>query len=413
MLLNLNGRDPRTVATETWPVLGRLRWYDTDQRPGVLAYTPVSRGNPFQATLYSRLMERNIAPVPGYDITTATELLAALPSDMHRVLHLHWLNVVLNKARSVEDGRGKVDAFVDRVAWAKDHGVRVWWTLHNVLPHDTALTELEVELRERVISLADVVHVMSRRSADMVAPWFALPADRTYHCDHPGYQGVYPAWIPREQARLELGIPADALTFVMMGAIKPYKGLTELLDALDVVAREHPGRVALVVAGQPDNAEETKEFVARAGLHPSVHLYARKVVPDDVQLLFNAADVALVPYRRSLNSGALVLALSFGIPVVMPEQSGAVPLVTDECAVLYDQDAPDGLVQAMREAHRLATPEARTAARAAGARFERDATATKFATDLRAWLDGTPLPLFPTETSLDLSGLVAPEVTPA
>lgn len=406
MLISLAGRNPATVSAEAWGALRQLRW-DTDQAPAVLAYSPVAKANPFQQALYGGLLDRNILPVPAYDDGTAGNLLTSLPDEVQKVLHLHWLNVVLAKAGDLADARRKMDDFVDRIARLKDHGVKLIWTVHNVLPHDVKHEGAEVELRERIIALADVVHVMSTRTPEMVAPWFALPPDRTYQCDHPGYQGVYPRWVSRAAARQELGLPPDALVWLLMGAIKPYKGLTELLDAVDVVSREQPGRVALLVAGQPDRNGETNAFLDRAGAHPSVWLYPKKVIPDDVQLMFHAADVAAVPYRRSLNSGALILGLTFGLPAVLPSASGGLPLVDDEAAVVYDQDDPDGLVVALRESRRLLAPESRAAAELSGARLDRATVAERFARDIRGWLDNVPLPLFPTEPVPYVRGGVA------
>ena len=39
----------------------------------------------------------------------------------------------------------------------------------------------------------------------------------------------------------------------------------------------------------------------------------------ELQLFFRAADVAAFPYRSILTSGSLLMALSFGVPVVIPE----------------------------------------------------------------------------------------------
>ncbi len=402
MLVTFTGRDPKQVSNETWPGLRHLRWDDPDHRPAVWAFSPVSRGNPYQAVLYGSMLRHNILATPGYDIGTAAGMLTSLPAEMDRVLHLHWLNVVMSKAGTIPTGRRLMDEFLVKISRLRDSGIKIVWTLHNVLPHDTLIEELEVELREQVIASADLVHVMSTRSAELVAPWFALPPDRTYQSPLPGYQGVYPRWIAPADARRELGLPPDALVWMLMGAIKPYKGLTELMHAVDVVSRERPGEVALVVAGVPDRNAETLAFLDRARVHPAVYVYPRKIPNDDVQLLFHAADVAMVPYRRSLNSSALTLALTFGVPVVVPSASGGTPLVDHDCAVVYDENDPNGLVDALRESARLATPEARAAAVAAGDRFERSRAADQFAGHMRTWLDGGVIPMYDTTVPPDV-----------
>ncbi len=52
------------------------------------------------------------------------------------------------------------------------------------------------------------------------------------------------------------------------------------------------------------------------------------MVPDDeLQLYFNACDVVALPFRQVLNSGSLLLAMSFGCPIVA-QRLGSIPEVT-------------------------------------------------------------------------------------
>src|SRR5690606_28870043 len=139
---------------------------------------------------------------------------------------------------------------------------------------------------------------------------------------HPAYHGVYPSQLSQGQARAELGIPPDVTVFVLFGLIAPYKGLTELLDAFDQLCEREPGRNVLLVAGAPTDDPETKAGCERLLTHPTAHASLRKIPTEEVQVFLRAADVAVFPYRRMLNSGALALALTFGLPVVMRDDCG-------------------------------------------------------------------------------------------
>src|SRR6185295_1565324 len=102
-----------------------------------------------------------------------------------------------------------------------------------------------------------------------------------------------------------------AVVLLLTGAIKPYKGLLELFEAVDRVSQERPGALVLVVAGKPDDSPETTAFLARAAQHPAVRLLPGQVPDVDIQVLMRACDIVAVPYRRSLNSGVLALALTW------------------------------------------------------------------------------------------------------
>jgi glycosyltransferase involved in cell wall biosynthesis len=75
------------------------------------------------------------------------------------------------------------------------------------------------------------------------------------------------------------------------------------------------------------------------------------LVPDDeLQVYFNACDVVALPFRKVLNSGSLLLAMSFGCPVAAP-RLGSIPEVACPDAWFgYDADDAAGLRNAIESA---------------------------------------------------------------
>jgi beta-1,4-mannosyltransferase len=395
MLTSLPGRDQSTEgwAGETFAALARMPVDGPE--PVVWPFTPYYSGNPFQNLLYGGFLEQGLLAVPTFraeDLRTTTR---NWPADLPLVVHLHWLNQVLAKARTDEEADQALGRQVELLDLLKARGARLVWTVHNSLPHDTRFEAQEAQLRRDVIDRVDLVHIMSPRTEELVSEWYTLPADRIYQCDHPGYQGVYPDWVSRTDARRRLRIPDGSVALLLTGAIKPYKGLLELFEAVDQVNAERPGSVVLVVAGKPDDAPETTAFIAAAAQHSAVRLLPEKVPDVDIQILMRACDVVAVPYRSSLNSGVLALALTWGRPVLLPDNSGSVPLVDDPSApagLIYPSDDPDALVEAVRACLSWDLSAASAAAARAGARIDRATIATKFATDLRQWADTGSIP---------------------
>jgi glycosyltransferase involved in cell wall biosynthesis len=79
----------------------------------------------------------------------------------------------------------------------------------------------------------------------------------------------------------------------------------------------------------------------------SVRLLPRHIADDDMQVLLNAADCVVLPYNEVLTSGAAMLAMSFGRPVVAPDLGGVRDYVDEASGALYDVSDPAGLMQAM------------------------------------------------------------------
>jgi beta-1,4-mannosyltransferase len=359
----------------------------SDREPILLGYHPVARMNPYQALLYRQAWEAGIGPVPIVREERIDELATFARMGIASVLHLHWLNLPLANARSARDATKLADAFIRRLDAFHATGGRIAWTVHNILPHGARFDEEEARLRAAVAERADVLHILAKGTPEHVAPWFTLPADRVLHVPHPSYAGAYEDHVGREQARHELGIMPDELVFVVAGAIRPYKGLAEALDAWETLPLDRPRR--LVIAGNPSEEPGVRELLDRAALHPTVLLHARKIPAGEMQLFLRSADVALLPYLRSLNSGALMLALTFGLPVIVPAGGGLAEVVADSFAVTFEPGRPGAVAEALLAADRLATPDARRAAAAHAAAHDPTELSRRFATGLRELLERT------------------------
>ena len=74
-------------------------------------------------------------------------------------------------------------------------------------------------------------------------------------------------------------------------------------------------------------------------------------IPDDqIQVYMNASDAVILPYRDILTSGAAILAMSFGRACIAPRLGCINDILDEHGAFLYDPDATDGLVRALKSA---------------------------------------------------------------
>ena len=191
--------------------------------------------------------------------------------------------------------------------------------------------------------------------------------------------GAYADSVTREHARWELGIGPREIVYAHLGTIKPYKGGDQLLDAFDVLCQRDPGGRRLIVAGEPDRAGGADPFLDRCENHPSVLLHAGMIPADDMQLFLRATDLVVLPYLRSLNSGVLMLALTFGIPVIATAGMGVTEILTPEIGRTFDPEAEGALLAALTEADALCTPAAREAALETARRYSPERISTEFA----------------------------------
>jgi glycosyltransferase involved in cell wall biosynthesis len=110
----------------------------------------------------------------------------------------------------------------------------------------------------------------------------------------------------------------------------------------------------LLIAGLPCDAEyaaRLRGLCDQAACEGRRVRYDPRLVPDEeLQIYFNACDLVALPFRQILNSGSLLMAMSFGCPIVAPRH-GSIPEIACAAAWFgYDVDDPSGLTGALREA---------------------------------------------------------------
>jgi glycosyltransferase involved in cell wall biosynthesis len=353
-----------------------------DEPPLLLAYLPAFDTNPYQALLYSMAREHGIAAVPMHTPAQFAELPPLAAAGIETVLHLHWLHVLTRDAGSEEQARAKAAAFLEQLDAYLALGGRLVWTVHNILPHDATYEAVEGWLAGEVARRSHAIHVLATNTIELVAPYYELPPERVFVVPHPGFARTYPDSISRLDARHELDLDPDELVGAMVGAIRPYKGIDELLDVwarLDVPRR-------LLIAGVPGSHAAVAPLLERAALDANVLLDARRIDAAEMQLFLRAADFAVLPYRRSLNSSVLLLALTFGLPIVVPEGGGLEELADPAYARTFVPGEPESLLAALQAIPELLTPAARAAATATAAALDPVELSHRFATMLRTML---------------------------
>jgi glycosyltransferase involved in cell wall biosynthesis len=160
---------------------------------------------------------------------------------------------------------------------------------------------------------------------------------------------------PRAQARRELGLD-EVPTALLLGQVRPYKGIGLLSQAWPRVAAAVPGARLLVVGEAYDSAD-----LARLEGAQGVEVRRGFVPEDDLDRWAAAADVLVLPYSVGSHSGVLHRGLASGTPVLASPPLAEEVFRTGAGAVVpLDPGAwADALVSALGD-HPLPRPAAPT-----------------------------------------------------
>lgn len=351
MLVHFNG----FIVANTTPVSEvhqSLRAVGSPGEPYLLGYTSVARANPYQALMYRALGDHGVAAAPILRGHSFKDLSSFAPLVRGHGIHFHWLSWALAMIDDPKRARTLSDGLLARVDRYRAGGGKVVFTVHNLYPHDARHVEAELHLQQGVVDRCDAVHVMTPSTVDYVSDYLTIDPDRVVVAPHPNYDGAYENYVSRADARQFLGLNHDDIVFVLFGALKAYKGLLETVSAFRLLRERHPSLpLKLLIAGSPDGHPVTQEFVDECAVEPHVLLMAQKVPANYVQIILNAADVGVVPYLRTLNSGAALLYLTFGLPVVAtdtPVLRESLP--AQHSVFVEDPTDPESLASAMEDA---------------------------------------------------------------
>lgn len=213
-------------------------------------------------------------------------------------------------------------------------------TVHNILPHDqhTRLNAWAMRALYRVPHLL-VVHTEKMR-VTLMEEWGIKP-ERVVVMEH-GVDDLPVApqpWQPDPEGRLRL---------LMFGAVARYKGVDIALDALEGL---DDFRVSLSIVGICRDSQLAAELEAAIARVPAIHRvrWQREYVDEDaVQSIFEQADAVLLPYRHIDQSGVLLTAYRFGLPVVAFDVGSFARYVTPETGMVIADHTSIGLQQGLR-----------------------------------------------------------------
>jgi glycosyltransferase involved in cell wall biosynthesis len=193
------------------------------------------------------------------------------------------------------------------------NGVKVVYTVHNVLPHD-ARPNLR-SLYAKVYRLADhlICHDPSARLRLMEE--FGIAPNRISVIAHGPLLRSEPHGSAGNSARARLGVADDACLVLWQGILRPYKGVDFLLDVWRRV-KDTSARLAIVGGGDEAIEREIREKVGALNLSGSVRLDPRFVSVEELQDYHAAADVLVYPYREVTTSGALMTGIGYGKAVL-------------------------------------------------------------------------------------------------
>jgi glycosyltransferase involved in cell wall biosynthesis len=301
---------------------------ETDTRTHDFLFFPMLRGGRLRFLRHRRILRRAVKVI-SYPAGLARTWLA-LRTGAPGVLHAQWAPLAL------------FDGWLFRALRRK--GWTVVYTAHDP-PPDPRARRLAALRYQWMLRPAGAVVVHTKAEAEKFAQRNPKLASRIHVIAHGASVQDPVAAADIADGRSYIGVESDREVILLFGLMKSYKGIEYAIAAMPSVLQQFP-RALLVIAGEP--LVETQRFrnlIAQLGLEENVLFRPRFVPENEVRKYLAAADLLVTPYTSIGTSGVVILAQSYGLPVIVTRVGGLPEYVERNCA---------GFVVPPRDSARLA-----------------------------------------------------------
>lgn len=264
--------------------------------------------------------------------------LAYLIKEKKNIIHIQWLRF----------------NFLDGIFFpiiARLLGHTVVYTAHDVLPHDVDNRRVRILFKYIYRSQNSVV-VHTKFNRERIIKEFGITPEKVFVVKH----GVY--HIPDEDrrdfeySRNKLGIKNDEFVLLFFGIITEYKGLDLLAESLKKLKEDNEQKLKLIVAGRVQTGFDEKMELLKNEFDPEdVIFQLRYIHSEEVNVLFGAADLTVLPYREASQSGVMFMSFAQGVPVIAPKLGGFPDdVVEGEMGYVFETNDVDSLKESIQKA---------------------------------------------------------------
>jgi len=159
--------------------------------------------------------------------------------------------------------------------------------------------------------------------------------------------------MPRADARLALGIAADAQVLVSIGGVGERKGFHRVIECMPELLQDHPKLVLLIVGGpSPDGdwTDRLRQMALDRRLNDHVRLLG-PLPPEALKIPLSAADVFVLATRYEGWANVFLEAMACGLPVVTTLVGGNAEVVSrSELGMLVPFEDQAALTTAIHKA---------------------------------------------------------------
>ncbi len=218
-------------------------------------------------------------------------------------------------------------------------------TIHDLIPFNKKF--YDIYFLKRIYCKCDALINQAEINKKELINTFGVDEDKIYYIPHGNYID-YSESVNKIDAKKYFNLE-DKKIVLFFGQIKEVKGVDVLINAMSEVVRKIPNAVCLI-AGKvwKDDFSKYRKIIAENGMESNFITHIQYIPDDKIKYYFSAADIVVLPYKKSYQSGVVQLAYSYSRAVIATSE-GEFPNVikNDETGILVKSKDCNALSKAI------------------------------------------------------------------
>jgi len=258
------------------------------------------------------------------------------------IFHFHWPIAYIDGKNLLQRIKNAY-AFVYFLKLIKKQGIKIVWTAHNLLPHKRKGI-LEYWVNYNLTHKAEAVVVHGETAANKIKKLFCL-GNKVKIIPYGNYIPKYKV-MSKKAARKKLNIQKNHFVYIYFGNIDRYKNVPLLLDSFSQQKNS-----TLIIYG-PLNEESLGKKInnqikeIKNNKEIKIISIFKPFKGKELDNYLAAADVSVFPFKSITTSGAVILAQSYGNPVISVKKGLIPDLMDNSMGILMDDNSQ--LLSAMK-----------------------------------------------------------------
>ena len=251
------------------------------------------------------------------------------------LVHLHWFEGFTPERRWLE---GVMAWLYLPALWLAGRRGRVFWTVHNVVPHEGYAPLVGVRFLKLLARSSSRILVHFDETRQLVEERLSARGKvSVIHAATFGHAHGPPVDRASARARISEHLMADTMLFVQVGSLRSYKQPAATVQAFRDAA---PSSAQLLVSGLCVDEALRADVIRVAANDPRITLHFDRLSNENLVTALCAADWSICPYTSIDNPGAVNLSMAYDCPVIAPALGPVVEMTHGHPVMLYPPEGP-------------------------------------------------------------------------